>query len=185
MLRLHIGLILALTLAGVRSAPAAAPPPESPEAKREARRLANMPPVVPRARIDHSGQKQTGRASYYARHFDHRKMADGNRFNPNSNAAASRSLPLGTTARVTNVQNGRSAMVKVEDRGPHAAARVMDVTPKVADQLDMKGAGVAPVVVAPVAVSQSDGTIKLGAGAAEIDPHQLQAATREARATSR
>jgi len=76
-------------------------------------------------------------------------------------------------------------MVKVQDRGPHVAARVVDVTPKVADQLDMKKAGVAPVVVAPVVVPQSDGTIKLGAGAAEIGPDQLQAATREARAISR
>jgi len=106
-------------------------------------------------------------------------------FNPNSDVAASKTLPLGTTAKVTNVQNGRSAMVKVEDRGPHVAARVVDVTPKVADQLDMKKAGVAPVVVAPVAVPQADGTVKLGAGAAEIGPDQLQAATREARAISR
>src|SRR5262249_7522469 len=111
--------------------------------------------------------------------------ADGNRFNPNSDAAASKTLPLGTTAKVTNMQNGRSAMVRVQDRGPYAAGRIADVTPKVADQLDMKKVGVAAVVVAPVAVPQSDGTIKRGAGAAEIDPDQLKAATREARATFR
>lgn len=185
MLRFHFGLTMALVIAGIHSAPAATAPPGSPEARQEAQRLANMPPVVPKAQIDHSGRKQTGRASYYAGNFRNRKMTDGNRFNPNSDAAASKTLPLGTTAMVTNVQNGRSAMVKVQDRGPHVAARVVDVTPKVADQLDMKRAGVAPVVVAPVAVPQSDGTIKLGAGAAEIGPDQLQAATHETRAASR
>jgi rare lipoprotein A len=184
-LRFHLGLTVALIIAGVRAAPAATAPPGSPEARQEAQRLANMPPVVPKAQIDHSGRKQTGRASYYAGKFQNRKMADGNRFDPKSDAAASKTLPLGTTAKVTNVQNGRSAMVKVQDRGPHVAARVLDVTPKAADQLDMKKTGVAPVVVAPVAVPQADGTVKLGAGAAEIGPDQLQAAAREARAISR
>ncbi len=172
-------------MAGIQSALAGTAPPDSPEARTEAQRLANMPPIVPKAQIDRSGRKQTGRASYYARHFDHRRMADGNQFNPNSDAAASKTLPLGTTAKVTNMQNGRSAIVRVLDRGPHVATRVLDVTPKAAVQLDMKKTGVAPVVVAPVAVPQSDGAIKLGAGAAEINPEQLQAAMREARATLR
>jgi peptidoglycan lytic transglycosylase len=182
--RLHLLSMSAWIIVGMADAVAATVPPESPEAKQEAQRLADMPPVVPKAQIDHSGQKQKGRASYYARHFDHRKMADGNRFDPNSGVAASKTLPLGTMAKVTNEQNGRSAMVKVQDRGPYARGRVVDVTPKVAGELDMKKAGVAPVVVAPVAVPQSDGSIKLGAGAAEVDRDQLQAATRDAQTTA-
>ena len=71
-------------------------------------------------------------------------MANGNRFNPNSDLAAARPAP-GTTAKVTNPKNGKSATVKIEDRGPYRAGRVLDVAPKVADQLDMKQAGVAPV----------------------------------------
>jgi rare lipoprotein A len=74
-------------------------------------------------------------------------MADGNRFNPNSNAAGSKALG-----------------VKVEDRGPYRAERVVDLAPKVADQLGMKQTGVAPVVVTPIVVPQPDGTVKLGAG---------------------
>ena len=183
MLRFNVGLLV--VAATIASSASAATPPESAEAKQEAQRLAQMPPIAPKEHVDHSGRKQKGRASYYARHFDHRKMADGNRFNPNSDAAASKTLPLGTTAKVTNVRNGRSAMVKVEDRGPHVVARVVDVTPQAADQLDMKKAGTVPVVVAPVAVPQPDGTIKLGAGAAEIGPEQLRAATGEARSVPR
>jgi peptidoglycan lytic transglycosylase len=163
---------------------AATPPPDSPAARQEAETLAKLPPLAPRG-IDHSGRSQRGRASYYAQHFNHRKMANGRRFDPNSNVAASKSLPLGTTARVTNLSNGRSALVRVEDRGPFAPGRVVDVTPKVADELEMKKAGVTPVVVAPVAVPQRDGAVKLGAGAVEAKPEEIQTATRLAAAAAR
>ncbi len=145
----------------------------------EVERLAQLPPIVVH-RVDHSGRKQKGQASYYARHFTHRKMADGHAFNPASNAAACKTLPLGTTAKVTNLTNGRSAVVKIEDRGPRLAGRVVDVAPKVADQLDMQKAGVTPVVVAPIAVPQPDGRVKLGAGAAEASPQEVQNAMQEA-----
>ena len=143
-----------LVLLWAASALAATPPTDSPAAKQEAEKLAKLQPLPPPGGIDHSGRKQKGRASYYAHHFTNRKMADGNRFDPNSNVAASKSLPLGTTAKVTNLNNGKSALVKVQDRGPHIDGRVVDLTPKVADQLDMKKAGVTPVVVAPIAVPQ-------------------------------
>jgi rare lipoprotein A len=143
----------------------------------EAEELAQLPPVRPGSRIDHSGRKQEGKASYYAEHFANRKMADGRRFNPNADVAASKTLPLGTTAKVTNVQNGKSMMVKVEDRGPFVDGRVVDLAPKVADQLDIKKQGVAPVIVAPVAVPLPDGSVKLGAGAAGASPEELQKAT--------
>jgi rare lipoprotein A len=101
---------------------------------------------------DGSVHKQHGIASYYAHRFTGRKMANGRRFRPDSNVAASRTLPLGTVARVTNTQTGKSATVRVEDRGPYVDGRVVDVTPKTAEQLGMKQAGVAPVEVEPLAV---------------------------------
>ncbi len=119
--------------------------------------LDSLPPVTPRGRrgpIDHSGRKQVGHASFYSMGFEGRKMAGGRRFDPNADNAASKTLPFGTTARVTNLENGRSAIVTVEDRGPAHGGRVLDVSPKVAEQLDIKGRGVAPVVVAPIAVPQ-------------------------------
>jgi len=161
-------------------AAAAVPPPDSPAARQEARKLDALPPVAPhgRASIDHSGRKEAGRASFYSRRFTHRKMANGERLNPHANVAASKTLPLGTTATVTNLQNGRSAMVKIEDRGPYVDGRVVDVSPKVAQDLGVGKRGVVPVVVKPITVPQPDGAVKLGAGAADASPQQVEEATR-------
>ena len=115
--------------------------------------------------LDHSGRTRKGKASYYAGKFKGRKMADGSRMNPNANIAASKTLPLGTTARVTNLENNKSEIVEIRDRGPYVKDRIVDVTPKVAEKLDMKEDGVAPVVVQPIAVPQPDGSIKPGDGA--------------------
>ncbi len=93
---------------------------------------------------------QRGKASIYAESLRGRRMADGTPFNPASNAAASKTLPLGTTARVTNTENGRTTTVQVRDRGPHRAGRIIDVSPGSADALGMRRDGVAPVAVAPL-----------------------------------
>jgi rare lipoprotein A len=147
-------------------------------ARTEADKLDRLPPVHPHgvARIDHSGRKEEGRASYYARYFEHRKMADGRRMNPNANVAASKTLPLGTTARVTNLQNGRTATVRIEDRGPFIDGRVVDLSPKVAGDLDIRKRGVAPVVVKPITVPLPDGQVKLGAGAANASSQEIEQA---------
>ena len=73
-------------------------------------------------------------------------------------------------------------MVTVEDRGPQVGGRIVDVTPKVADELDMKRTGAMPVIVSPIAIPQPDGAVKLGAGAAEATTEQLRAATQTANA---
>ena len=143
-------------------------------ARHEAQQLAELPPIVPvMGRIDPSGRKQQGRVSSYSQKFAHRKRADGRPTNPQSNAAASKTLPLGTTAKVTNLQNARSATVKIQDRGPHVAGRVIDVSPVVAEQLDLRKQGAARVEVKPITVPQPNGAIKLGAGAAEMTPNEI------------
>jgi rare lipoprotein A len=165
---------------------AATLPADSPAAHQEAGRLAQLPPVVANDRhIDHSGREQKGRVSYYAHYFVNRKMADGRRFDPNTAIAASKTLPLGTTAKVTNLENGRSATVTVEDRGPWARGRVVDVTPTVAEQLDIRRDGVAPVIVAPIVVPQANGGVKLGAGAADASPQALAKATQDTASIAR
>lgn len=186
-----VGLAVLLGVSGCASArttPAAPSPttqaepsdvsPELRSQVAEAQNLDRLPPVTPHGRsvIDHSGRKQTGRASFYASRFANRKMADGQRMNPNTNVAASKTLPLGTVAEVTNLENGRSAKIKVEDRGPYVAGRVVDLTPKVANQLGMLNQGVAPVVVRPIVVPQPNGAVKLGAGAASLSPQEMKAA---------
>jgi len=160
-------------------------PPDWAEVLEVAEALDSLPPVTPRGRrgpIDHSGRKQVGHASFYSMGFEGRKMAGGRRFDPNADNAASKTLPFGTTARVTNLENGRSAIVTVEDRGPAHGGRVLDVSPKVAKQLDITARGVAPVVVAPIAVPQPDGGVKPGAGAARATSEELRRAV-EAAAT--
>jgi len=165
---------------------AAMEPPDGPAARQEARRLDHLPPVALNGRqIDHSGRKQKGHVSYYAHRFNNRKMADGRRFDPNTAIAASKTLPLGTTAKVTNLENGRSATVTVEDRGPWGRGRVVDVTPAVADQLDIRKDGVAQVVVAPIVVPQSHGGVKLGAGAADASPQEIAKATQDTASIAR
>lgn len=117
-------------------------------------------------KLDHSGRKRIGKASYYSRRFAGRKMADGTPMKPRSNNAASKSLPLGTTAKVTNLETGQSAPVTIRDRGPYVPGRIIDVSPSTAEQIGITPKdGVAVVEVAPIAVPQPDGRVKLGDGA--------------------
>ncbi|MFC7735684.1 septal ring lytic transglycosylase RlpA family protein [Roseomonas sp. GCM10028921] len=114
---------------------------------------------------DTTGRAQRGKASYYHRSLHGRQMANGERFDTRSNSAASRTLPLGTTARVKNLETGRSATVEVEDRGPYARGRILDVSPRTAEQLGMREDGVAPVEIAPIEVPQRDGSTRPGVAA--------------------
>jgi rare lipoprotein A len=168
-------ILAGILVAMVTPALADVPPPDSPAARKEAEHLNRLPPVTPPpvVRIDPSGRKEVGHASYYSRRFANRRMADGRRMNPQSNAAASKSLPLGTMAKVTNLKNGKTVTVKVEDRGPYVKGRVVDLAPAAADKLDIKKDGVAPVEVKPVTVPQPDGAVKLGAGAAGSSPEEI------------
>ena len=100
--------------------------------------------------VDRSGKAQTGVASYYGPQFAGKKTASGKPLKPHHMTAASRTLPLGTRAKVVNRDNGKSAEVTVTDRGPYTKGRVIDVSPKAAETLGMKDDGVAPVKVQPV-----------------------------------
>ncbi|WGS52108.1 septal ring lytic transglycosylase RlpA family protein [Paraburkholderia sp. D15] len=119
------------------------------------------------ASLDRSGKARKGTASYYGKKFYSKKMADGTPMNPQSNVAASKTLPIGTTAKVTNLETGASAVVGIRDRGPYVQNRIVDVSPKTADKLGLKKDGTAPVEVKPVEVPQADGSVKQGAGAKE------------------
>ena len=84
--------------------------------------------------IDRTGRKRVGKASYYAHSFAGRKMADGTRMEPTGNNAASLTLPLGTTAKVTNLETGKAAVVTIRDRGPYIEGRIVDLSPATAEQ---------------------------------------------------
>jgi rare lipoprotein A len=79
-------------------------------------------------------------------------MADGTRMRLYSNNAASLTLPLGTTARVKNLQTGKTAIVTIRDRGPYVNGRILDLSPGTARSIGLsKKQGVADVEVTPLA----------------------------------
>ena len=90
-------------------------------------------------------------------------MADGTKINPHSDNAASKTLPLDTTAKVTNLQTGQSAKVTIRDRGPYVKGRILDVSPSTAHKIGItKRNGVAEVKVEPIAFPVSSGSEKSG-----------------------
>ena len=92
-----------------------------------------------------AGKSFSGAASWYGGQFHGRKTANGERFNMNELTAAHRSLPFGTKVRVTNQKNGKSVVVRINDRGPFAGGRIIDLSRGAASAVGMLGAGVAPV----------------------------------------
>jgi rare lipoprotein A len=86
-----------------------------------------------------------GTASYYGRELAGNRTASGERFDPNDLTAAHRTLPLGTRLRVTNVANGRSVIVRVNDRGPFVGKRLIDVSLGAAREIQMIRSGTAQV----------------------------------------
>lgn len=104
-----------------------------------------------------------GKASVFAGKFAGKKMADGTKMNPHSDNAASKTLPLGTTAKVTNLQTGQSAKVTIRDRGPHVKGRILDVSPSTARKIGItKHDGVANVKVDPIAFPKPSSSVKPG-----------------------
>ena len=90
---------------------------------------------------------QVGTASWYGGKFHGRRTASGERYNMHALTAAHRNLPFGTKVRVINLENNHRVIVTINDRGPFVKGRVIDVSKRAADMLDMRRAGVARVRV--------------------------------------
>ena len=88
---------------------------------------------------------ESGKASYYADKFEGRKTASGETFHQSAMTGAHRTLPFGTKVKVINLANGRSVKVKINDRGPFAQGRIIDLSKKAARKLGIVETGVAPV----------------------------------------
>ncbi len=106
--------------------------------------------TVPLAATDAFAASQQGIASYYGQKFHGRKTASGERYDHNAMTAAHRTAPFGSQIRVTNLSNGRSVVVRVNDRGPWVRGRVVDVSGAAARQLGMTGRGLTRVSVSPL-----------------------------------
>lgn len=131
--------------------------PNIPHAGCEDEALAPLPQVSLVAELDREVElaalpeppafEQTGKASWYGPGFHGRKTASGARFNQYALTAAHRTLPLGTEVKVTNLETGRTIMVRINDRGPYVDGRIIDLSKRAAVELGMEDAGVAPVKV--------------------------------------
>ncbi len=119
---------------------------------------------------DAHGFKQHGTASWYGRKFHGRKTSNGETYDMHGISAAHKTLPFGTVVRVTNLRNGRRLDVRINDRGPFAKGRIIDLSYGAALKLGVVGPGTAPVeIVALAAPTRSLATRGGGRQFAPVD----------------
>jgi rare lipoprotein A len=112
-----------------------APEPAKPEDKEAVKLPRHQKPLL----------VETGYASWYGGPYNKRRASDGEVYNMHAMTAAHRTLPLGSVVRVTNLNTGRSAIVRITDRGPFVQGRVLDLSLAAAKKVDVWAAGVAMV----------------------------------------
>ncbi len=123
-----------------------------------------------------AGSSQSGRASWYGDAFHGRKTANGEIYDMSAVSAAHPTMPLPSYARVTNIKNGRSIVVRVNDRGPYHGGRVIDLSKRVADALDFRRFGTADVKVdylRPAGVAGSDDRLLMASLRTDGSPANL------------
>lgn len=111
----------------------------------------DLPPTdkyIGRVRV--IGPREVGTAAWYGGRHIGARTASGERLDDIHLTAAHRTLPLHSMVRVTNLRNGRSAIVTINDRGPVSHSLLIDLSPRVADELEMRRAGLARVSVEPI-----------------------------------
>ena len=91
---------------------------------------------------------QCGTASWYGPGFNGKKSASGERFNQNAMTAAHKTLPFGTKLKVTNQKNGKTVVVRINDRGPFIKGRVIDLSKAAANRLGFISSGVTNICMA-------------------------------------
>lgn len=96
-------------------------------------------------KINATDAKKTSYASYYHDKFNGRKTASGEIFDNAKFTAANRTLPFGTSIKVTNLNNGKEVIVKVNDRGPYHSSRALDMSKAAFDEIGDTGNGTIPV----------------------------------------
>jgi rare lipoprotein A len=100
------------------------------------------------------GYTQQGKASYYAAKFDGRPTASGEKFTNKNLTAAHPSLAFNSLVKVTNVKNGKSVIVRINDRGPHTKARILDMSKAAAQEIDMIQSGIATVNIEVISTNK-------------------------------
>ncbi len=113
--------------------------------------------VPPHSLLEHAMFTQSGKGSWYGSWHQGRKTANGERFNMYQMTAAHKSLPLGTIVRVTNPANGKTVKVRINDRGPYYAGRVIDLSAAAARALGISRKGTARLRIEAFASDQTPG----------------------------
>jgi len=124
-----------------------------------------------------------GLASWYGGKFHGRLTSSGEVFDTNTMTAAHKVLPFGALVKVTNLDNGLSAVVKINDRGPFVEGRIIDLSRAAADEIGMLGQGVAPVSLEIVAFASADRdvyAIQVGAYGLEANAERAKLALESA-----
>ena len=105
------------------------------------------------------GQTTTGIASWYGPGFHGKKTANGEIFNENALTVAHKTLPFGTQLKITNLENNKSLVARVNDRGPFVAGRILDGSKKVAEELDYIGSGSTLVQIQVLGKGEENGKL--------------------------
>ncbi len=107
---------------------------------------------------DHQGFSQRGVASWYGKKFHGHLTSNGETYDMYALTAAHKTLPLGVEVRVVNQRNGKSTVVRINDRGPFVAGRIIDLSYSAAKQLDIVAQGTAPVEIVALGYPHREGS---------------------------
>jgi rare lipoprotein A len=141
-----------------------------------------LPQIPPQSQAPSNGVSQTGIASWYGPGFHGKATASGEVYNQNELTAAHQTLPLGTRVMVTNLENGSATEVLVNDRGPFAKGRIIDLSYAAAQSIHMVGPGTAlvrlDVIDSPLPIdsirSSLDYTLQIGSFSQLENAQQLR-----------
>lgn len=150
--------------------------------------VAAPPPVVlpvamtpPKLGPEPAGPIQVGTASWYGANHHGRRTASGERFHRAAYTAAHPTLPFGSEARVTNLANGRSVIVTIQDRGPRTRDRIIDISEGAAEALEMRRAGITRVQVEPLPFEKPSAVPVSAPAATAVKPQPARGRTRASR----
>ena len=107
---------------------------------------------------DHKGFSQRGVASWYGKKFHGRLTSNGETYNMYAMTAAHKTLPLGVEVKVVNQRNGKSTVVRINDRGPFVAGRIIDLSYSAAKELDVIEQGTTPVEIVALGYPHREGS---------------------------
>ena len=154
-----LGWLAAWVAAGARAQSAEEPAPVELQADAPEDRAPE--PLTPMPEPD-GPWGERGDASWYGRRFHGRRTANGERYDMRKHTAAHPSLPFGTWVQVRSLRNGRTVVVRINDRGPHAAGRIIDLSQAAAQDLGLVGVGVKEVELTVLDTPEGDASVAAG-----------------------